>query len=158
MTRRLFLFILAALVLVGVGCAPETNQKPQVNPSGQIKKMADANGCRSMPHRHFDDEQQAVRLARQTDGVHEAVAVYIDNHLNVGLDVRNFHRLRLKTIRKETFDRLEKAFPDAELHVTTDSKVFRELQKMSQKPWQNDLEAACREKRRLDELEEMMKG
>jgi len=150
--------VLTATVLTAVGCAPQPNQKPQVNATGHMHKTAEANDCTAMPRRHFDEEQQAVRLARETKGVHEAVAVYIDDMLNVALDVRNFQRLRLKAIRKETFERLERAFPDAELHVTTDSKVFRELQKMSQKPWKDELSAACEEKRRLDELEQMMKG
>lgn len=157
MPTRLLVCFLIIVLSVG-GCVPQPNQKPQEGTAGQLQKTADAEDCASLPVRHFDDEQQAIRLARQTKGVREAVAVQIDDKLNVGLNVRNFHRLRLKSIRKETFDRLEKAFPDVELHVTTDNKVFRELQKMSQKPWTKEKKAACEEKRRLDELEQMMKG
>jgi len=153
--RRLIGLLLIALTISG--CGPQPQQKPQVS-SGEPQKTAMTDDCTAMPVRHFDNEQQAVRLARKTKGVYDAVAVQIDDKLNVGLDVRNFSRLRLKPIRKETFDRLEQAFPDVELHVTTDRKVVNELKKMSEKPWQNEKKAACAEKRRLDELEQMMKG
>lgn len=108
--------------------------------------------------RHFDNEQQATQLARQTKGVDDAVAVQIDDKLNVALKVSNFNRLRLKPIRKETFDRLEKALPEVELHVTTDSKLYKELEKMNRKAWTNDQKKACEEKKKLEQIEEMMKG
>lgn len=157
-TRPLSLRLICCALLMAwsvIGCSPQPQQKPQEPAGGTAKTAGD---CASMPVRHFEEEQQAVHLSRQTNGVRDAVAVQIDDKLNVALDVRNFHRLRLKPIRKETFDRLEQAFPHVELHVTTDRKVFSELKKMHEKPWTNEKKAACEEKRRLDELEQMMKG
>jgi len=149
MPMRLLVCLLSAFILVSA-CSPQPNQKPQ---GGSEDKK-----CQEVPVRHFDQEQQAIQLARKTKGVDDAVAVQIDDQLNVALKVSNFNRLRLKSIRKETFERLEKQFPEAELHVTTDNKLYKELQEMNQKAWTNDKKKACEEKKKLKQIEEMMKG
>ena len=88
----------------------------------------------------------------------QAVAVWIDDELDVALQVSNFNRLRLKQIRKEVFDRLRNAYPNPHIHVTTDRKLYGELEKLGRKEWVRQKKDACQAKNRLKQIEELMKG
>ncbi len=73
---------------------------------------------------------QAKKLAQQDGRVDEATAVILKDNLSMGLKVSNWDRLFLRDIRKTVFHRVRQTFPQYEIHVTTDSKLFEELKQL----------------------------
>lgn len=89
--------------------------------------------CNPAPIRYFHYEQTAKGLSEQISGIDQAVAIRIDNELNVALQVSNFDRFRLNSLRKKVSQKLKASFPEDHIHVTTDSKLYNELEKLNKK-------------------------
>jgi len=58
--------------------------------------------------------------------------VNIDKELSVAIKVENFNRFRLKSIEKSVKSDLEKTYPDHKVFVSSDKKMFWELEKIEQ--------------------------
>jgi ABC-type Fe3+-hydroxamate transport system substrate-binding protein len=151
--RWIFILLMVSLIFTGCAQTSKQNTKSQAQSTTQQKQKSE---CNSTPIRHLHSEKSAEFKMKQTDGVDSSVAVYIDNELYVAVEVSNFDRLRLKTIRQEGFKKLKTSFPNSKIHVTTDSKVYSELEKLSNKEW-NSTEA-CKQKKELKKIEKLMKG
>ncbi|GEB32372.1 MULTISPECIES: YhcN/YlaJ family sporulation lipoprotein [Brevibacillus] len=147
---RTILAILA-IALVMTGCSGKNNaQTQQQNKAEPL--------CTPVPVRHAEWEEQAKAIAAKVDGIDEVVAVQIDNDLNLAIKVSNFNRFKLQSIEKEVAGKLKTAFPDSKVHVTSDKKLFMDLQSMSGTPWPTDVKEACQKKKAAKELEKKMKG
>src|SRR5690606_14051619 len=100
-------------------------------------------------------------IATQDDRVDEAAAVAIGKELSVALKVSNFNRLRLKSIRQDVHQTLTDQFPKHTIHVTTDSKLFSELQKLEKgvkRNWPPKPPKQKKYKKTLQKINEDMKG
>jgi PBP1b-binding outer membrane lipoprotein LpoB len=102
--------------------------------------------------------EEAKDIAKKNRRVDEVAAVALKDELYVGLKVTNFNRLFLRSVRKDVHGRLREQFPNREIHVTTDSKVFGDLSQLEQRvrrdPWK-DREGL---RRKLDKIHEDLKG
>lgn len=143
--------ICCVMVLLA-GCSPAQTQN-----QGNAKILSE-NECKETPVRHIDIEKKAKKSSEQVDGVDQAVVVCIDDEMDVALKVSNFNRLRLKHLRKEVFHRLKEEFPKTKVHVSTDSKIYKELEKLSNKPVTTDKKTACQMKKKLKKIEDQMRG
>jgi hypothetical protein len=141
-----------SLFLLATGCTQQSS------PQTKAKSAAEDPLCNPTPVRYFHLEQKAKSLAEQVKGIDQATAVQIDKELDVAIRVSNFNRLRLESIRKEVAQKLKKAFPNTRIHVTSDKKVMDELQKISDTPWSGKQKEACRQKKKLKQIEKLMKG
>lgn len=103
------------------------------------------------------DAEKAKERILQMEEVKEAKAVTLEKDLYVAVKVKQFDRLRLKKIRQDGFKRLEKAFPEKTIHVSTDKKIFMELEKMETDLQKQSLTKKELEKK-LKKLDEDMKG
>jgi hypothetical protein len=148
---RTTLFVLSLLVLL-TGC----NQ--QSSPQTKAKSAEEDPLCNPTPVRYFHLEQKAKSIAQQVDGVDQAVAVQIDDELDVAIQVSNFNRLKLESIRKEVSRKLKAAFSKTKVHVSSDQKVIDELQKLSDTPWSANVKDACKQKKKLKQIEKLMRG
>lgn len=147
---RWITIMVLCISVVFTGCNQQSNQK--------MKTQATAD-CKSMPTRDFVAEKKATSISEQINGVDKAVAVMIDKELNVAIMVTNFNRFRLDPLKKEAAQKLKASFPKANIHVTTDSKLYDELQKLSEKPWTTeDKNSGCKQKNELKQIEQQMKG
>lgn len=108
------------VVLMLMGCA--TAKKPQPK-QGMVNEdiTVDANLA-----------QQVKELALTVSGVKNATAVVINKEMSVAVKVSGFDRLRLKAIRQELHDKIKKQHQEYTVHVTTDKKLFKELQNLEQ--------------------------
>lgn len=149
-----FLCSLLCLLLICTGCAQQqqTKSKPQAQSTAQDPE------CNPTPIRFFQGEQQAENLAEHINGIDQAVAVHIDNELNVALKVTHFDRLRLKSLRKQVQQKLKTYFTNDHIHVTTDTKLFDELEKLNKKAWSNENQKACKQMKKLKNIEKQMRG
>lgn len=146
------LLLVVAMCLFVAGCNPKPDQQ------AKTKTAAEDPLCKPTPIRYFDSEQKAKAITEQVNGIDRAVAVRIDDELDVAIEVSNFNRFRLESIEKEVGQNLKNSFPDAKIHVTSDKKLIMELQKLSDTPWTNNQAEACKQKKTLKQIEKDMKG
>ncbi len=73
---------------------------------------------------------RAREAAGTVRGVKESAAVVIDRDIAIAVKVERFDRLRLKRIRQDVHDRIKELDQAYNVHVTTDKKLFKQLQVM----------------------------
>ncbi|TWI54651.1 YhcN/YlaJ family sporulation lipoprotein [Halalkalibacter nanhaiisediminis] len=118
-----------------------------------VKPMALANNA--MINQNVADEAKQIVLSMEE--VVEVKGVNENQNIYLAPQVKHFDRFRLKEIRKQGHDAVKKRFPDANVHLSTDKKIFIELEKLEQK-LKNKQISEERLKEELKKLEEMMKG
>jgi len=94
--------------------------------------------------------------AQKVNAVEDAVAVALGGDISVAVRVTGFDRLRLKTIRKEVHERITQMAPGYQVHVTTDKKLYSELEKLNSQIQQGG--DPIRLKAELDKINESMRG
>lgn len=149
--RATLVVLTVAFALTVTGCTnqsgTETKQKSEAEPL-----------CMPVPVRHYQWEEQARTITASVKGIDKVVAVQIDKELDVAIQVTNFNRFRLEAIQKEVGKKLKEAFPEANVHVTADKRLIKDLQTLSEEPWPTDVKAACQKKKSLKGIEKKMKG
>ncbi|WP_188622605.1 YhcN/YlaJ family sporulation lipoprotein [Caldalkalibacillus thermarum] len=143
------------VLLFNAGCAMYNQEQP-FQADYKLQQQMDKKG--SKPHKIKVDHDTANRsklIAKSVEGVTDAAAVAIDQELSVAVDVAQMKRFQLKGIRKEIFHRLRKAYPEYQVHVSTDRKILQELKKLEKKTYQQQTEA---EQKRLQKINQDMKG
>lgn len=144
--KRLVLALSLTAVMTLAGCGIGGNDKPLT--SVQIQQITS--------HRpHIKTADTARLTALQDRRVDDAAAVAMDKELSVALKVSNFNRLKLRQIRRDIHNDLRQRFPEQEVHVTTDSKLFHELQKLEKSFPERDEKQV---KQELKKINEDMKG
>ncbi|MFC0270421.1 hypothetical protein ACFFIX_02970, partial [Metabacillus herbersteinensis] len=79
-----------------------------------------------------------------------------DKELLLAVKVDQFDRFRLKKIEKKVKSDLEKTYPDHKIEVSTDSKIFLELEQLEQK-LQKDKTKMKTLKKEFDKIKSLMK-
>lgn len=147
--RATFVVLTLAFALIVTGCTKQ---------SGTETKQKTESLCMPVPVRHYQWEERARSITASVKGIDKIVAVQIDKELDVAIQVTNFNRFKLESIQKEVGKKLKEAFPDANIHVTADKRLIKDLQRLSDEPWPTDVKAACQKKKSLKEIEKKMKG
>ncbi|QZT34901.1 YhcN/YlaJ family sporulation lipoprotein [Caldalkalibacillus thermarum TA2.A1] len=141
----------------------ERQTQKQAPPAQAKQKQSQSAGQSSAPKQgkpnkikvDHDTANRSKLIATSVEGVTDAAAVAIDQELSVAVAVAQMKRFQLKGIRKEIFHRLRKAYPEYQVHVSTDRKILQELKKLEKKTYQQQTEA---EKKRLQKINQDMKG
>ncbi|MFC0559791.1 YhcN/YlaJ family sporulation lipoprotein [Halalkalibacter alkalisediminis] len=107
----------------------------------------------------LDQEQadEAKKIILSMEEVTEVKGVSDENNIYLAPKVKHFDRFRLKEIRKYGHDAVKKRYPDATVHVSTDQKIYMELEKLEQELKERTI-SEKRLKQRLKELDEMTRG
>lgn len=140
MKKIIIIFIMISLV--GCQMNEQNNMKPlQINDA--IVEQTKAN--------------RAKEIVQSMEEVTEVRGVSYDNSIYIASHVKPFDRFFLNEIRKKAHDAIKKRYPEATVHVSTDEKLFIEIEKLEQ---QLKKQSISKEKlsKRLKELDEMMKG
>ncbi|WP_413380367.1 hypothetical protein [Alkalihalobacillus sp. 1P02AB] len=87
----------------------------------------------------------------------EVHAVSFEDKIYVAPKVKQFSRFRLKEIRKEGFDKIKERYSEDEIHVSTDRKVYMELEKL-EKELKNETIKEKDLKEKVRKIEKYMKG
>lgn len=78
--------------------------------------------------------EHVVAVSKKVNGVDEAVSVVIGKDISIALKVSGIDRFRLRGIRKEVSNQLKRDLSDRyAIHVTTDKKLFRDMQTLHRK-------------------------
>ncbi|THG89173.1 hypothetical protein AJ85_19160 [Alkalihalobacillus alcalophilus ATCC 27647 = CGMCC 1.3604] len=106
------------------------------------------------------DQMKANESKKELMKMNEIIdvhAVSFEDKIYVAPKVKQFSRFRLKEIRKEGFDKIKAQYSEDEIHVSTDKKVYMELEKLEKEMKDKSLKEKDL-KERLKKIEEYMKG
>ncbi|WP_099363718.1 YhcN/YlaJ family sporulation lipoprotein [Fredinandcohnia onubensis] len=130
MKVKIFFFFLIVIGL-GSGCNGNENQLGNNNDSSI-----------SQIHTNKPIEQSVSNHAKEKiitkEEISDVKAVNTDKELLVAVKVENFNRFRLKNIEKSVKSDLEELYPEHKVFVSSDKKMFWELEKIEQRLQQND--------------------
>lgn len=126
--KRIFLTVCLVVFLSGCGAQ---NSSPEQTSSAAFQK-AQVNPQLA---------QQVKEIAQSVGGVEESTVVVVDKDISTAVKVTGFQRLRLESIKQEVYQKIKENVPEEyQLHVTSDKKLFRNLQaiekQISQSPGQ----------------------
>ncbi len=100
---------------------------------------------------------EAKQLVLSMEEVVEVKGVNKEENIYIATKVKQFDRFFLDRIRKEAQDKIKKRFPEANVHVSTDKKVFLELEKLERNIYQNRINKESVEKQ-IKKIEDFMTG
>ncbi|MEK4564795.1 hypothetical protein MKX54_09020 [Alkalihalobacillus sp. FSL R5-0424] len=124
---------------------------------GGAKNIKSLSGEDMNPVVSQSDINQAKELVLQMEEVTDVKGIQYEHLLFLDPKVKQLDRLKLKHIRQEAFKRVKDEFPESKVHVSTDRKIYMELEKLEQQLADEKI-AADELKKKLEKLEEDMKG
>jgi hypothetical protein len=119
----LLLFLPLLITGCSLGLKSESQSPSAKDPLPSDLELADA--VRQTVERH--------------QAVDQAVAVALKQDISVAIKVTGFDRLRLKQIKQEVNDLIRQVVPrEYTIHITTDKRIFRDLNQVSRDIAAND--------------------
>ncbi|WP_181537948.1 YhcN/YlaJ family sporulation lipoprotein [[Anoxybacillus] calidus] len=122
-----------AFFIIGIlfGCAKEKENQQQSLQNFNItksstKETADANLNQSVA-------KQAVQKIREKREIKDVVAVNTKKKLLLAYQVKHMQRFRMKQIRKDVKEELENLFPDYDIILSSDIKLFWKTEELRRK-------------------------
>ena len=131
-TKLKILLLLLIIIGIGSGCNENQNQMGYNNKDLSISQVHTS--------KPFDQSiaNQAKEKMITKDEITDVRAVNTDKELLVAIKVENFNRFRLKTIEKTVKSDLEKIYPNHKVVLSSDKKMFWELEKIEQRLQKNN--------------------
>lgn len=120
MKLYLKIITLALFLLLTTSCTvfPKPQQKPQTPPTKiQVQISPEL-------------AQQVKNIIKAVNEVDESTVVVINKEISAAVKVSGFKRLRLKSIKQEVHSKIKETNKDYTVRVTTDKKLFKQLQSM----------------------------
>jgi hypothetical protein len=124
-----FIIFLLLLTVVGLGSGCNRNQ----NQSGEGHEDLSISQVHTSKPIDQSVANQAKKKVITEEDISDVKAVNTDKELLIAIKVENFDRFRLKKIEKNVKSDLEKDYPDHKILVSTDSKMYLELDQLEQK-------------------------
>ncbi|CAN7647616.1 MULTISPECIES: YhcN/YlaJ family sporulation lipoprotein [Bacillaceae] len=122
-------FIMFLLLLTVIGLGSGCNQKQ----SGEDHEDLSISQVHTSKPIDQSVANQAKKKVIKEEDISNVKAVNTDKELLIAIKVENFERFRLKKIEKNVKSDLEKDYPDHKILVSTDSKMYLELDQLEQK-------------------------
>lgn len=145
---KTIILVLLLSVLAGCGAA-EPAKKPQAqNSQDQQQVRVDRELATGV-----------TNMAKTVRGVRESTAVIINSDVCAAVKVGGLDRFRLKAIREEVHKKLSAALgSEYEIHVTTDKKLFSEIQKIERQLEGGKAGPPAEIKKKMDKINKDMQG
>lgn len=138
-----------ALLLLTTGCQMQAAKKNQPSQAKPSEKPVQINS---------DLAAQAKEAAKSVKGVEHSTAVVIDKNISTGIKVSGFDRLRLKSIKEDVHKKVKALSKEYKVHVTTDKKLFKELQDIEKQINSKEVKSPSELKIKVDEINKDMNG
>jgi Sporulation lipoprotein YhcN/YlaJ (Spore_YhcN_YlaJ) len=142
--------IIAAAMGFGSGCNGNLNQKASENSDMNIEYVHT-----SRPIDQTVANQSKEKAVKEKE-ISSVKAVNTDKELLLAVKVHQFDRFRLKSIKKKLKLDLEKMHPEYKIFVSTDQKIYLELEQLEQK-LQKDHTQMKSLKKDFDKIKSLMK-
>ena len=150
-TKLKIFLLLLTIIGIGSGCNENQNQMGYDNKDLSISQV----DTTSKPIDQSIANQAKEKMITK-DEITDVRAVNTDKELLAAIKVENFNRFRLKSIEKTVKSDLEKMYPNHKVVVSTDKKMFWELEKIEQKLQKNNTNKKSL-KKDLKKLENLIK-
>jgi len=98
----------------------------------QKKPQAQAGGDRKEKQVQTDPALAAEvkETAKFVQGVKDCTAVVVNQNISAAIKVTGFDRFKLKSIKEKVHNKIKTLGQNYEVHVTSDKKLFKELQQI----------------------------
>lgn len=146
---------MTGMLTVSAGCSGGVGFQ---NEQQQQQQMTKQSTQQNQSVLQMDRAKKAEQIAKGVNGVDQATAVSVDKQLSLAVKVTNFQRLRLKQIRREVHRKLTEQFPGIEIHVTSDNKLFREIENLASQIDEGRLTNTKSIKKQVEKINKDMKG
>jgi len=97
------------------------------------------------------DAAKAEEVLNSDDRLTSAVTVFHENDVIAGVTLKTFSRFKKEKIEKELKGKLEKLYPDLDVTVSADSKIWMETKKLM------DFESEEKKGKKIKELKSLIK-
>src|SRR5690606_5728413 len=150
-TKLKIFLLLLTIIGISSGCNENQNQMGYDNKDLSMSQVDTTS-------KTIDQSiaNQAKEKMITNDEITDVMDVNTDKELLVAIKVENFNRFRLKSIEKTVKSDLEKMYPNHKVVVSTDKKMFWELEKIEQRLQKNNTNKK-RLKKDLQKLESLIK-
>lgn len=136
MKYRIIIYLFTSLTLLS-----SCGMNPTVDPTGnqgndtpvEVKKLSTSEDLDQR------EANQAKEILTNKDELTAIKAVNTQDKLVVGIEVYSLKRFQLKKIQKQVKKELESEFPTTEVILSTDQKIFLELDKLEKELQSNSL-------------------
>lgn len=116
--------VLSLILVVTAGCGTLNSSLRKPQPEQQINQ--DEKQIQINP----ELAEKAKKISETVKGVKGSTAVAVNKDISVAIKVSGFDRLLLKTIKEEVHDKIKELNKDYNVHVTSDKKLFMQLQQI----------------------------
>ncbi|MET3575679.1 hypothetical protein ACFFIY_08185 [Bhargavaea ullalensis] len=79
-----------------------------------------------------EDERRAEQVLHGEDRISSAIAVFVEEDLLIGVDVKPFSRFNKTKIEEKLKKKLEKEFPERTVTLSGDRKIYWETDKLDE--------------------------
>jgi hypothetical protein len=124
--KKIISIAVALSLITIVGCNQEENEEI-VTEDVNYARVKNETGVDQAP------SKKAVDIVKDREETTEVKAVNSINELYVAFNVETLERFQLDKIEAEVKKQLEKEFPNMKVEVSTDSKVFQEIEAVERK-------------------------
>ena len=146
---KIFLLLLITIGLSS-GCTGNQNQFANNNDDANVVKV---HTRKPIDQSIANQAKEKVIKEEEISGVK---AVNTDKELLLAVKVDQFDRFRLKNIEKKVKSDLEKAYPNYKILVSTDSKMYLELEQLEEKLQKDKIKMKSL-KKDFDKIKSLMK-
>lgn len=143
------LLLLLSLLVFGCAQMNAPAQKPEQNQQNQQAEQIIVD---------TELAEQAKNTAKSVKGVEDATSVVIDRKILTAIKVSGFDRLKLKSIKEEVHAKIKKLNKDYTVLVTSDKKLFKQLQEIEKQLNTTPKESLTEIKKRVDKINKDMHG
>lgn len=150
--KTIKVMVIIIILLLAAGCSLQNSPARKPRPQPQAKQDA-----RQV---HVDPglAQKANETARTVEGVEDSTTVVINKEISTAIKVGGFERLRLKPIKEEVYKHLKEANKDYQVHVTSDKKLFTQLQQIEKQISDPRGEPLADIQQKVEKINNNMKG
>ncbi|MBB5325519.1 hypothetical protein HNQ34_002620 [Anoxybacillus tepidamans] len=149
MIKQLIGMMIIGLLLLGCAREPEV-KKQSIQGKNMIQLSTDGTAHSNAVSQSV--AQQAVEQVKARKEIRDAVAVNTKNKLLLAYQVKQMDRFRMRQIEKDVKQQLELLFPDHDIIVSSDLKLFWKTDELRGKIQKDDMN-----ERKLDKQIEKLK-
>jgi hypothetical protein len=149
--KKIINIVLLLIAFIGLcsGCTGNQNQSANNNDANIVKVHT------SKPVDQSIANQVKEKVIKEVE-ISDVKAVNTDKELLLAVKINQFDRFRLKKIEKKVKEELEKTYPDYKILVSTDSKIYLELEQLEKK-LQKDKTKKKTLKKDFDKIKSLLK-
>lgn len=132
MKQRIIIFSCIMIIMMVVSGCNNTNNTSEHNKTNitniSYEQKKDVNTSADVENLLMEEKE-----------VHKAIAVSTDKKILIAVEINQMERFRLEDIEKRLKKRIEDQYPKHDVDLSTDKKIFLELEKLKTKMNENNL-------------------